>query len=146
MPCIHLQQLPQLGEVNVVVDFAGSDHVVLNDGFFKDGEPVGEQINRTLESVTWQVSMNFGRGQGWSYVTVGSGLFSFDTYLGDGPGDGPGSTTLNVGGGARWFKWKHAGFTADMRFYMTKDAGGTTLVAPRGSKRIVVLSVGLSVK
>ena len=77
---------------------------------------------------------------------VGSGLFSFDTYLGDGPGDGPGSTTLNVGGGARWFKWKHAGFTADMRFYMTKDAGGTTLVAPRGSKRIVVLSVGLSVK
>jgi len=111
-----------------------------------DGEPVGEEINRTLESVTWQVSLNFGRGQGWSYVTAGSGLFSFDTFLGDGPGDDEGTNTINVGGGARWFKWRHAGFTTDMRFYLTKSSDGTLLVAPRGSQRIVVLSVGLSVK
>jgi hypothetical protein len=111
-----------------------------------EGEPVGAEINRTLESVTWQVSLNFGRGQGWSYATVGSGLFTFDTFLGEGPGDGTGSTTLNFGGGARWFKWRHAGFTADMRFYRTKASGGTALVAPRGPQRIVVLSIGLSVK
>lgn len=110
------------------------------------GGPVGAQINRTLESVTWQLSLNFGRGQGWSYLTAGSGLFSFDTFLGEGPGDGPGSTTLNVGGGARWFKWQHAGFTADMRFYRTKASAGTQLVAPRGAKRVVVLSVGLTLK
>ena len=40
----------------------------------------------------------------------------------------------------------HVGFTADMRFYRTKSSGGTALVAPRGPQRIVVLSVGLSVK
>jgi hypothetical protein len=111
-----------------------------------DGKPVGSEINRTLNSVSLQVSLNFGRGQGWSYVTTGAGPFAFETFLGDGPGDDDGATAINFGGGARWFKWKHAGFTADMRFYLTRASDGTTLVAPRGSQRIVVLSVGLSVK
>lgn len=111
-----------------------------------DGEPVGAEINRTLQSVSWQVSLNLGRGQGWSYVTAGTGLFKFETFLDEGPGDDEGATTINFGGGARWFKWRHAGFTADMRFYLTKASEGTTLVAPRSAQRIVVLSVGLSVK
>ena len=111
-----------------------------------EGEPVGDEINRTLSGVSMQVSLNFGRGQGWSYVTAGTGPFKFDTFLGDGPGDGEGGTTINVGGGARWFKWQHAGFTADMRFYLTRASEGTLLVAPRGAKRIVVLSVGLTLK
>lgn len=111
-----------------------------------DGEPVGDEINRTLQAVSWQVSLNFGRGQGWSYLTAGTGPFKLDTYLGDGPSDAEGTNTINVGAGARWFKWQHAGFTADMRFYLTKASEGTLLVAPRGSKRVVVLSVGLTLK
>jgi hypothetical protein len=111
-----------------------------------EGEPVGEPITRTLESVTWQASLNFGRGQGWSYVTVGSGLFTLDSFRGDGPGDSPGRTTLNAGAGARWFKWRHVGFTVDLRFYLTKASEGAVLSAPRGAKRIVVLSAGLSFK
>lgn len=111
-----------------------------------EGEPVGAEINRTLNAVSWQVSLNFGRGQGWSYLTAGTGPFKFDTYLGEGPSDAEGSNTINVGGGARWFKWRHAGFTADMRFYLTKASEGTQLVAPRASKRILVLSVGLTLK
>jgi len=111
-----------------------------------EGKPVGAEIKRTLSAVSAQVSLNFGRGQGWSYVTAGAGPFGFDTYLGEGPGDGEKATTINFGGGARWFKWQHAGFTADMRFYLTKASDGTRLVAPRGSKRVVVLSVGLTLK
>lgn len=111
-----------------------------------EGEPVGDPINRTLQSVSWQVSLNFGRGQGWSYLTVGSGLFKFDTFRGEGPGDGPGRTTLNAGGGARWFKWRHVAVTGDVRFYLTKDGPGTALTAPRGSRRILVLSAGISLK
>jgi hypothetical protein len=111
-----------------------------------EGEPAGDEINRTLSAVSWQVSLNFGRGQGWSYVTAGTGPFRFDTYLGEGPGDGEGTNTINFGGGARWFKWQHAGFTADMRFYLTRASDGTLLVAPRGAKRVVVLSVGLTLK
>jgi hypothetical protein len=111
-----------------------------------EGEPVDEQITRTLDSVTWQLSLNFGRGQGWSYITAGSGLFAFDSFEGEGPGDAPGRTTLNFGAGARWFKWRHVAFTADLRFYLTKDAEGGEISAPRGPQRIVVLSAGFSIK
>lgn len=111
-----------------------------------DGKPVGEPINRALAATAWQASLNFGRGQGWSYLTAGTGPFQFDTYPGDGPGDGEQLDTVNVGGGARWFKWRHAGVTTDVRFYLTKASKGTQVVAPRGARRIVVLSVGLTIK
>ena len=68
-----------------------------------DGEPELDPVNRWLESTTWQVSLNFGRGQGWSYLTAGSGLFFRDIFEGEGEGDAPGRNTVNVGGGARWF-------------------------------------------
>lgn len=110
------------------------------------GKPVGDEINRTLSGVSAQVSLNFGRGQGWSYVTAGTGPLTFQTFLGEGPGDDESRGTLNFGGGARWFKWQHAGFTADMRFYLTKASDGTQLVAPRSARRVVVLSLGLTLK
>lgn len=111
-----------------------------------EGNPIGDPIHRTLESLSWQLSMNFGRGQGWSYLTAGSGPFAFSSFLGDGPGDGPGRTTLNLGAGARWFKWDHVAFTADLRFYLTKAADGTVTTAPRGAQRLVIFSAGLSIK
>lgn len=110
------------------------------------GKPVGDPINRTLDALSGQVSLNFGRGQGWSYLTVGAGPFGFDSFRGEGPGDGVGTSTINAGGGARWFKWRHVAITADMRFYLTKAAEGTAPTAPRGAKRILVLSAGLSFK
>lgn len=111
-----------------------------------DGEPVGEAITRRLESLSWQVSLNFGRGRGWSYVTAGSGRFAFDSFAGPGPGDGPSRTTLNAGAGARWFKWRHIGLNADLRFYLTKAADRATVSAARGSQRIVLISAGVTLK
>lgn len=111
-----------------------------------DGEPVGDEINRTLKSVSWQLSLNFGRGQGWSYVTVGSGQFYLDSFLGQGPGDASSRTTLNAGAGARWFRWRHVGLNADLRFYMTKGADRGILSASRGDRRIAVISLGATFK
>jgi hypothetical protein len=110
------------------------------------GDPVGDELVRTLESLSWQLSMNFGRGRGWSYVTVGSGQFTLDSYVGAGPGDAPSTTTLNLGGGARWFKWPHLGLNVDLRFYMSKAAAPGALSAARGAQRVVVLSVGATLK
>ncbi len=110
------------------------------------GEPVGDEVVRTLEALSWQVSMNFGRGRGWSYLTAGSGQFTLDSYVGAGPGDAPSTTTLNVGGGARWFKWPHLGLNVDLRFYMSKAAERGTISAGRGAQRVVVLSVGATLK
>lgn len=111
-----------------------------------EGDPVGDPVTRLLESVSVQVSLNFGRGQGWSYITAGSGQFAFDTFLGEGPGDAPTRTTVNIGAGARWFKWRHVAFTADLRMYLTKAADGGEVSASRDARRILVLSAGFSIK
>lgn len=110
------------------------------------GEPVGDEFVRTLEALSWQLSMNFGRGRGWSYLTVGSGQFTLDSFAGEGPGDAPSTTTLNFGGGARWFKWPHLGLNVDLRFYMSKAAEAGVVSAARGAQRVVVLSVGATLK
>jgi hypothetical protein len=111
-----------------------------------DGEPVGDPVTRTLDGVSWQLSLNFGRAQGWSYVTVGSGPFTVDAFTGDGPGDAPGRTTLNAGGGARWFKWRHVGLNVDLRFYLTKAAEAGLISPAREAQRVVVISAGLTFK
>jgi hypothetical protein len=110
------------------------------------GKAIGAELNRVINGVSGQVSLNFGRGLGWSYLTVGAGPFKFDSFAGENPGTGEGSTTLNAGGGGRWFNWDHVGFTVDLRFYLTKASPGFPGTAPRGAARIVVLSGGLTFK
>lgn len=111
-----------------------------------DGKAVGAELNRVINGVSGQVSLNFGRGQGWSYLTVGAGPLKFDSFAGDNPKTSEGATTLNAGGGGRWFNWDHVGFTVDLRFYLTKASPGFPGTAPRGAARIVVLSGGLTFK
>lgn len=110
------------------------------------GKPAGPVVHRRLNSVSAQVSLNFGRGAGWSYVTAGTGPFRFESYLDEAEPDGLGAFTINVGGGARWFNWDHVAFTVDLRFYLTKAASATMLTAPRGPARIVLFSAGISLK
>jgi hypothetical protein len=111
-----------------------------------DGVPTGPEIHRRLSSMSGQVSLNFGRGAGWSYVTAGAGPLKFESYLNEAEPDGIGATTLNVGGGARWFNWDHVAFTVDLRFYLTRPATATTNTAARERARIVLFSAGISIK
>ena len=103
-------------------------------------------VRRRLNGVSGQVSLNFGRGAGWSYVTVGSGPFKFESYLDEAVPDGLGTTTINFGGGARWFTRSHLAFTVDLRFYLTDPATATTFTAARVRKRMLLFSAGISVK
>ncbi len=111
-----------------------------------DGKPAGPRVTRELEGVSGQISLNFGRAAGWSYVTAGTGPLRFDSFLDDATPDGRRRSTLNVGGGARWFNWKHLGLTVDLRFYRTKAAEATTTTAARGPKRFVIISGGITFK
>src|SRR5690606_13889442 len=96
-----------------------------------DGQAAGPVVHRRINSVSAQVSLNFGRGAGWSYFTVGSGPFKFESYLDAVTPDGVGASTINFGGGARWFNWRHVAFTVDLRFYLTKPANPTAFTAGR---------------
>lgn len=110
------------------------------------GKAAGPVVHRRLNSVSAQLSLNFGRGAGWSYVTAGTGPFKFESYLDEVEPDGASASTINFGGGARWFNWDHVAFTVDLRFYLTKPANATLATAARERARIVLFSAGISIK
>lgn len=110
------------------------------------GAAVGLPIRRRLEAASGQISLNFGRGRGWSYITVGAGPSRFESYLGDAKPTRAGTTTLNYGGGARWFTRNHLAFTLDLRFYLTRPATATFDAPARERQRVTLISAGISLK
>jgi len=113
-----------------------------------DGEGVGVIVSQRLKGFSPQLSVNFGHRQGWSYLTAGMGPLSFISYLGD---EAPAATpptrsTINMGGGARWFATDHVAFTLDVRFYLTRPDVTTEDYPGRQRSRLLVMSAGIGVK
>ena len=114
----------------------------------EDG-PEGPTIVARMNAVSPQVSLNFGRRNGWSYLSGGIGWASLRTFveddsLAEDPSDR--RRALNYGGGARWFARKHLAFTFDLRFYniSAEDPAATALPLPRTT--LMVFSAGVSVR
>ena len=120
--------------------------VTSNQRLDSTGKGTGPFIRRRLEGVSGQLSLNFGKGKGWSYITVGSGPMKFESYLDDAKPTRAATTTLNYGGGARWFARGHLAFTVDVRFYLTRPATATFDAPARARKRVTLLSAGISLK
>jgi hypothetical protein len=111
------------------------------------GTPAGPQVERRLQSLSGQLSFNFGHRDGWSYVSGGMGPMLFETFAGDIPPESPPrDMTINFGGGARWFNTRHLAFCFDLRFYETKPALETATSHGRERKRLLILSAGVSFK
>ena len=123
-------------------------------------KPTGPVFNRRLRGISGQASLNFGHTMGWSYLTVGLGPMSFESYktltsttatstttsTSTPILDGLRPMTLNFGGGARWFNFDHLAFTVDVRFYRTRAALATPNTAVRGNKTVLVMSAGFAMK
>jgi len=112
----------------------------------EDDLPIGPEVRRQVQSVSGQLSLNFGHREGWSYLTAGIGPLSFDTYLAGTLPDGPRIMTQNFGFGARWFTRPHLAFTVDLRFYLTQPAEPTRIVGGRERRALTVMSAGISIK
>jgi hypothetical protein len=110
------------------------------------GNETGPIIRRRLEGVTGQISLNFGKGKGWSYITAGAGPMKFESYLNDAKPTRAGETTLNYGGGARWSFTSHLAFNIDLRMYLLRPAVASFDAPARARKRIALLSAGISIK
>ena len=112
------------------------------------GEPVGEPVERRLRSLSPQVSLNFGQRGGWSYLSAGLGPMTYETFHGELPpaDEPPATTTLNFGGGARWFFNNHLAVCFDVRFYLTKAVAAAGNVPGRGNARLLILSGGIAFK
>ena len=102
----------------------------------------------TITTIAPQVSFNFGTRDGWSYLSGGYGTsatraeVNIPTSIANG---GKGSrerrtSTLNFGGGARWFLREHLAVGFDVRFHRLR----ATDELP--SKQIFGFSVGISVR
>ena len=102
-----------------------------------------------MTAVSPQLSLNFGKRSGWSYLSGGIGWASLTSEVQvDGPLENASERrrTLNYGGGARWFAKEHLAFTFDLRFYSI-GAGEASVSGPAlPAMRLMVFSAGVSVK
>jgi hypothetical protein len=105
-------------------------------------------VNQRLFGLSGQFSLNFGYRNGWSYITGGMGPMSFGTYLTDTPPleSAPKDMTLNYGGGARWFAWRHIAFAVDVRFYQTRPEDRTVFYPGRARSSLRIMSAGISIR
>jgi hypothetical protein len=112
------------------------------------GAPIDLPIEQRLRSLSPQVSLNFGSRDGWSYVSAGMGQLSFETFRGEtAPAmEPPTKSTINMGGGARWFAQAHLAFCFDVRFYLTRPESTIGPFPARQRSRLLVMSAGIAFK
>jgi hypothetical protein len=108
----------------------------------------GPRVERRLQGMSGQISLNFGHRLGWSYLSAGIGPLRFESFTGNLPSAEapPFETTQNFGAGARWFNFTHLAFCFDLRFYLTTPQMATATSAGRSRQRVTVLSAGIAIK
>ena len=101
-----------------------------------------------ITSLSSQLSLNFGNGSGWSYLSAGLGQTTWSLAtddLGEYPPNSDKLKTLNYGGGARWFIKPHLAFSFDVRFYALNPGFAYSFPAtPRTT--LLIIGAGISVK
>jgi hypothetical protein len=95
-----------------------------------------------------QVSLNFGNGSGWSYLSVGLGQSTWSIApdgLGDYLSNGDKLKTFDYGGGGRWFIKPRLAFSFDVRFYVI--APGFAYIFPATPRaKLLIIGAGISLK
>jgi len=129
----------------------GGEAVLARDSAtFEDTETgvTGPTVTTRLSAFAPQISLNFGRDEGWSYISVGLGSARITSERDDMPvADTAGRTRmLNYGGGARWFNWPRLAFTFDVRFYAISPRTSTATVPGYPRAKFMVLSGGVAFK
>ena len=101
-----------------------------------------------ITSLSPQLSLNFGNGSGWSYLSAGLGQttwFLAADDLGEYPPNSDRLKTFNYGGGARWFIKPHVAFSLDVRFYVISQ--GFAYIFPATPRTtLLIIGAGVSLK
>ena len=108
-------------------------------------DPEGPTLRKRFSALSSQLSFNFGHRNGWSYLSGGLGssrLSLFPLNAAEPPQRA--ASTLNYGGGMRWFLNPRIAFTVDVRLYAISPL--PPLADAPGSPRMtqVTLNVGAS--
>lgn len=106
-------------------------------------------VTETYKTVNAQLSLNFGTGNGWSYLSGGIGP-AWWKIVPDGQPEGPADQDrlreVNYGGGARWFAKPHLAFSVDARWHQVDPgfAHGIFPASPRTT--FLIVGAGVSIK
>src|SRR5262245_6707947 len=110
---------------------------------------VGRAVTSRFTHVAPQLSLNFGSGDGWSYLSGGIGPSTWSIVPDGSAAAAPDEQrlrTINYGGGARWFTRRHVAFHFDVRFYLVSaGAPGATLPGSPAT-RLLILGAGVSLR
>jgi len=129
----------------------GGEMMFARDGASADveeGEAAGPTVTTRFSGFAPQISFNFGRDEGWSYISGGLGVARITSERDDAPVAATAGRTrmLNYGGGARWFNSPRMAFTFDLRFYAISPREPTATVPAYPRAKFMVLSAGLAFK
>jgi hypothetical protein len=108
-----------------------------------------QSVTAHFTSLAPQLSLNFGTGDGWSYISGGIGVSRWSIVPDGGQPQTADETwvrTFTYGAGARWFAKPHLAFHFDVRVHQI-EPGPAQLTLP-GSPRmnLLIISAGVSVK
>ena len=102
------------------------------------------EVTTRMTALMPQVSLNFGTGRGWSYLSGGVGTASLTVSAGDPEEPGGQVFAWNAGGGARWLFRDHLAFSFDARFLGLSSREASDGSPGHPSTMRFVLSAGLS--
>ena len=103
-------------------------------------------VTARFTALASQLSLNFGTGDGWSYISGGIGASRWSIVPEGGEprlADEAWVRTFDYGGGARWFRKPHVAFHIDVRVHAI-DPGPSQVQLP-GSPRTNLLIIGAGV-
>lgn len=111
------------------------------------------QIVRTgVTNLIPQISLNFGRRLGWSYISAGLGRTKV-TSRADAIGTTPEivvpaawNDAINFGGGARWFPKPHLGAGFDIRFVKLGSRSATDVLPSAKRTQQWTISAGIAIQ
>ena len=106
------------------------------------------RVEEHFTSISPQLSLNFGNGSGWSYLSAGLGqtIWSLEPEgLIDYPPNADKLKTVNFGGGGRWFIKPHLAFSFDVRFYAI-NPGSVDLYPATPRTTLLIIGAGISLK
>jgi hypothetical protein len=129
---------------NVVMTRGSKSLETVEEG---EEEPVeGPAVRRHFTTFSPEISLNFGHRAGWSYIS--GGMFGQSKlYLETEASPvtaAPYRSTVNYGGGARWFVRDHIAFSVDFRWYSVAEQAAAAGIVAQPRTTLLVLSGGIA--
>jgi hypothetical protein len=114
-------------------------------------DAIDPSVTTRITSLSPQLSLNFGHSLGWSYISAGFGRTRIDADATAAAGstqrfapvDSGWVSTVNFGGGARWFVNDRVGVGFDLRWRRVSSVAATATQA--GAPRISLLTIGAGI-